>query len=197
MAMLSVALVSALRTGLLVWDKGNNHLNDLRRSGLVVQLLGDSIGGALPFNYTIRNGNVPFRKLAFDASSDGLRFVSRNSFKDGPNSLPRWIEIRWIRNSRGPGGALMAEERSIVPPDNLPRASVEWTGQLLQADSCSFDFLQTAVGNRAPLWTPDWRPVGEQLPAAVRLRCVRESKPIATVIPLDYAVSYAAGLRLN
>jgi prepilin-type N-terminal cleavage/methylation domain-containing protein len=197
MAMISAAVLSALRTGLLVWDKANHHIDDLRQSRILVELLKNSVGGALPFMYTLRNTGTPVRKLAFDGASDSIRFVSRSSFKDGPDSLPRWIEIRWIKRPDGTGGELVGEERGVLPPDNLPRETPYWTGQLLEADRCAFDFLENSSRLQAATWMPEWHPVGEHLPAAVRMRCMRQSKDIVSVIPLDYAPSYAAGLRLN
>jgi prepilin-type N-terminal cleavage/methylation domain-containing protein len=198
MAMISGVVLSAMRTGLLVWNKGTDHVEDLRRSRAVHQILNDSISGALPLMFGIRSGEGPVtRRLAFDGSTDHLRFVSRTSFKDGPNAIPRWIDLRWVRDSVNPSGALVAEERLIRPPDNLPDTSIYWTGSVLQADGCDFAFLDGAIVDRPATWLPEWRPLAEHLPKAIRIRCTMQSKEVVSVSPLDYAVSYAEGLRLN
>jgi prepilin-type N-terminal cleavage/methylation domain-containing protein len=196
MAMVSAAVLSGLRTGLLVWDKGNRHIDDLRHSGVVVQLLHGAIGSALPFVYTVKAESRPVQTLAFEAGHDHLRFVSRYSFKDGPNSLPRWIEIRWHGDAGKNTGELVVEERYILPPDNLPQSTVYWSGKLLQADTCVFDFLEN-LGDKPAAWTREWHPSLEQLPKAVRVRCVAQSKEMVSVTRLDYSDSFAAGLRLN
>lgn len=197
MAMVSAAVLSGLRTGLQVWDKGTNHVDELRRSRLVVQLMHDSIGSALPFMYTVRDGEARSRKLAFDAAPDHVRFVSRVSFKDGPGSVPRWIDIRWVPGAEKKPGQLVADERIVLPPDNLPDANVYWSGNLLSADSCAFEFLDSAPAEKSLEWTRDWRPLAEHLPKAIRVRCTARSGDMVLVDALDYAPSFTAGMRLN
>lgn len=198
MGMISAVVLSAMRTGLLAWDKGTDHVEDLRRSRAVHEILNESIGGALPFLYGVRSGEgVPSRKLGFEGNNGYIRFVSRASFKDGPGAIPRWIDLRWVRDSVNPSGALVAEERLIRPPDNLPDTSIYWSGSVLRADSCDFTFLDGAVVDKPAAWTSEWRPLTEHLPQAIRIRCMVESKEVVSVSLLDYAASYAAGLRLN
>jgi prepilin-type N-terminal cleavage/methylation domain-containing protein len=197
LAMISAAVLSGLRTGLQVWDKGTSHIDDLRSSRVAVQLLHDSIGDALPFVYMVKERDTRVRKLAFDASRDHVRFVSRSSFKDGPDGVPRWIDIRWSRDPQKKLGELIVEERTILPPDNLPDAAPSWRDIVLQADSCSFDFLDVNLDNRPNVWTPDWNPTVEHLPRAVRIRCSNQKKETVSVTSLEYAAAYTAGLRLN
>jgi len=197
MAMVSAAVLSGLRTGLLVWNKGTDHVEDLHRSRVAVQLLRDSISGALPFMYIVRSGETSSRKLAFEASPDHLRFVSRISFKDGPGSIPRWIDIRWLQDPGRKSGLLVVDERIILPPDNVPDAAPYWSGNLLQAESCSFDFLDGNAGEKPVEWVREWQPSAEHLPKAIRVRCVAQSKEVVVVNLLDYAASYTDGMRLN
>jgi prepilin-type N-terminal cleavage/methylation domain-containing protein len=197
MAMISAAVFSALRSGLLVWEKGTAHIDDLRRSRVVLELLHESIGGALPFMYAVQAENPTLRSLAFEASHDHLRYVSRTSFKDGPNSVPRWIDIRWQRDPDKQSGALVVEERTILPPRNVPDSAVSWTGRVLEASTCSFDFLERTSSADPAMWTQAWHPASEQLPKAVRIRCSGRSGEMVAVSALEYTVSYAAGLRLN
>jgi len=197
MAMISAVVLSGMRTGLLAWDKSTRHIEELRVSSLAFQVAHDAVAGALPFTYTVKGDKGPIRKLAFDGGVDSVRFVSRMSFKDGPGSIPRWVVIRWVRRANDVSGNLVVEERTITPPDNLPAPEIYWSGAGVQADGCSFDFLQFGRRDKPIAWTADWRPRSEQLPRAVRIRCTARSKETVSVIPLDYAASFAAGLRLN
>jgi prepilin-type N-terminal cleavage/methylation domain-containing protein len=195
LAMVSAAVVSGLRTGVMVWEKGSAHLDDLRRSRLVIQLLRAAVGGAMPFTYRIQNGDNAIQKLAFEANNSRLQFVSRNSFRDGPNSLPRWIDIRWVRDAGKAVGDLIVEERTILPPENGPGNRL-WSSTILQSESCAFSFLENS-DSFTSTWAEQWQPSREQLPKAVRLYCVGATEETTVVIPLDYAASYLAGLRLN
>jgi prepilin-type N-terminal cleavage/methylation domain-containing protein len=197
MAMISAVVVSGLRSGMLAWDKGTKHIEELRRSRVVFQVMHDAIAGALPLMYTVKTDKGPARRLAFDGGNNSVRFVSRMSFKDGPNSIPRWIFIRWMGGANEQSGKLIAEERTIIPPDNLPDAAIYWSGAVLEADRCSFDFLPLEAPGKLLVWTRDWRPLSDQLPKAIRIVCNARSKETSSVTALEYAASFAAGLRFN
>ena len=136
--------------------------------------------------------------LAFEGDRTSLRFVSRTSFKDGPDGIPRWIQIRWIADPAAPAGALSVEERRILPPDNTPDSTIYWQGTVLHGESCAFDFL-LAQPNKPVVWLQEWRyPANPTLPKAVRLNCaLKQKNTTKLVIPLDYAASSADGLTLR
>lgn len=193
MAMIAAVVLSAMRSGLTVWDKGGGHIDALRRSRVVFDVLNDQIRGSLPLTYTVKTGDRAAALLAFEGSSTELRFVSRASFKDGPDGIPRWVDLRW--NS----GELTVEERRILPPDNAADAAVLWRQAVLHGESCSFDFLSGSQSNRPPEWLSEWRyTANAPLPRAVRINCVLKAKDkVRLLIPLDYAASSAAGLTLR
>jgi prepilin-type N-terminal cleavage/methylation domain-containing protein len=200
MAMVAVVVLSAMRSGLAMWDKGGNHIEALRHSRFVVDVLHDQIRGALPITYTLRVNDRIVSPLAFEGDRTSLRFVSRTSFKDGPDGIARWIQIRWIAGSNSSAGALNVEERRILPPDNAPDAVVYWQGTILRSQSCSFDFL-AAQPNKPPVWLQEWRytpNTNTTLPKAVRLNCVLQGNDtMKLLVPLDYAASSAEGLSLR
>jgi hypothetical protein len=53
------------------------------------------------------------------------------------------------------------------------------------------------LSDKPAAWTPEWHPSFEQLPKAVRVRCIAQSKKMVSIATLDYSASFAAGLRLN
>jgi hypothetical protein len=198
MALVSVVVLAALRNSLTIWEKGTGHLDRLHRAHVVHEVLYEQIRSAIPFGYTIKVGEAAIRLLGFEGDRNHIRFVSRNSFKDGPNGIPRWVEIRWLANLQNGTGDLTAEERRILSPDNNPDSNVYLRENLLRANDCSFDFLKSSGPTEPAAWTQDWQPPKDAtLPRAVRLTCLVESKQIRSVIPLDYAASSAAGLLLR
>src|SRR5262249_16483746 len=163
MAMISAVVLSGLRTGMLAWDKGTKHIEDLRRSRVAFQVMHDAVAGALPLMYTVKTEKGPVRRLAFEGENDSVRFVSRMSFKDGPDSIPRWIVIRWMKGSNEASGRLIVEERTIMPPDNLPDSAIYWIGEVVDADRCSFEFLPLQAPGKPLAWMRNWRRLLDQL----------------------------------
>lgn len=199
MAMVAAVVLSATRSGMSMWNKGTSHIESLRRSRVVLDILNDQIRGAIPLVYIVRTAQGAATLLAFDGNRAGIRFVSRTSFKDGPEGIPRWIELRWNTDSVKPDGELIVEERRILSPDNSPDPTVYWRGELLHAQACSFDFLLGAQGNRPPLWLQEWHyPANSTLPKAVRLNCTEAGKAtIQSLIALDYSASSTVGFTLR
>jgi general secretion pathway protein J len=192
MAMLSVIILSALRSATLAWDKDTNRIEQLRRSRIATDILNDQIRGALPLTYTVRTTERVNSPLAFDGTRSGIRFVSRASFKDGPDGIPRWVDLKWA------DGSLNVEERRILSPDNLPDPNTYWRDSVFQGQSCTFDFLAQTASDQPAKWTDEWHyPAQPWLPRAVRLRCVSEGRTLRSVIPLDYALSSTMGLTLR
>jgi prepilin-type N-terminal cleavage/methylation domain-containing protein len=193
MAMVAAVVLSAMRSGMLVWDKGTKRIESVRRSRAVLEVLNDQIRGAIPLTYTTKNDDKVVLLLAFEGSSSSLKFISRSSFKDGPDGIPRWVDIRW--NSK----ELTVEERRLLSPDNVPDPTIYWHDTVFRGESCSFNFLTESQPNRPVTWQQEWHyPVNPGLPKAVRLNCVSQpDNNITLVTPLDYSASLAAGLRLR
>ena len=137
-------------------------------------------------------------RVAFEGGPDRLRFVSRFGLIEGPDDLPRWVDLHWTDDSLKNKGDLIVEERRILPPDNLPDPNVYWRDVVFQGQSCVFSFLAQTQTNEPALWTNEWHyPKQGTLPRAVRMQCLSEGKSGQLVIPLDYAVSSTIGLTLR
>jgi prepilin-type N-terminal cleavage/methylation domain-containing protein len=195
MAMVAAIVVTAMRSGVSVWNKGTSHIESLRRSRVVLDILDDQLRGAVPLSYTVRTSERPANVLAFDGSRIGIRFVSRSSFKEGPDGIPRWIDLQWNGDPQKAAGDLIVEERRILPPDNLPDSVVVWRGSVLHAETCSFHFLMDAQQSKPPAWLEEWHyPMHTTLPKAVRLNCLAAGKTTTRLlVPLDYYESSIAG----
>jgi prepilin-type N-terminal cleavage/methylation domain-containing protein len=199
MAMVAAVVVSAMRSGLSMWDKGTKHIETLRRSRVVLDLLNDQIRGALPLTYIVRAGDRIATLPAFDGARTSMRFATRTSFKDGPDGIPRWVSVAWTPDAETRSGQLIVEERRILPPDNAAEGAVYWRGTVFRGESCIFQFLLEAQAGKPAVWLEDWHfPPHTTLPRAVRLNCVSETKTsMQSVLPLDYAASSAAGWTLR
>jgi prepilin-type N-terminal cleavage/methylation domain-containing protein len=199
MAAIATVVLSATRSGMSMWDKGTNHIESLRRSRVVMDVLNDQIRGALPLTYEVRADDRVSALLAFEGTGTGLRFVTRTSFKDGPDGVPRWVHIHWNHDGQSSAGDLIVEERRILPPDNVPDPTVYWRGSVLGGSICSFAFLPPTQPNKPATWLQEWHyPANSTLPKAVRLDCILNDKStVRSVLPLDYAASSTVGLTLR
>ena len=104
------------------------------------------------------------------------------------------MDIHWTTDS------LIVEEHRILPPDNIPDPAVTWQGAVYKGEGCTFDYLTNAQLNKPAQWLEEWDSLlnNSALPKAVRLNCVLQNKtPVRSLVPLDYASSYAAGLQLR
>jgi prepilin-type N-terminal cleavage/methylation domain-containing protein len=194
MAVVATVVVSAMRSGMSMWDRGTAHIETLRHSRIVLDVLNDQIRGALPLTYTIRADQSQLMLVAFEGTRTGLRFVTRTSFKDGPDGIPRWVDIHWT------GDSLIVEEHRILPPDNTPDPGVYWRGAVYKGEGCTFDYLLNAQPNMSAQWLQESHnsPSNLALPKAVRLNCVLQNKAaVRSIVALDYASSSAAGLLLR
>jgi hypothetical protein len=199
MTMVAAVVVSATRSGLTMWKKGGDHVQTLRRSRTVLDILNDQIRGAMPLTYTVRTADRITNLLAFDGNRVAMRFVSRTSFKDGPDGIPHWVDLRWSQEPQNSAGELVIEERRILSPDNAADPTVSWHGSILEARSCLFDYLLNGQNNKPAIWLGEWHyPTNTALPKAVRMSCISVSKgSIQLLIPLDYFESSRAGMVLR
>src|SRR6185295_1566881 len=111
---IAILLSSGTRLSLDVSSRGNSKTEEIRRHQVERGLLRSQLQGALPYRYWIDVDGKRLERLAFDGRSDHIRFISRHGLLDGPDSLPRWVDL----------GRQGLEERRILSPDNLPADAV-------------------------------------------------------------------------
>ena len=179
LGILTAVVFSGLRTGLQIWTRGNSAIEEIQSSQMNLSMLRTQIQGALPLIVT-RGTNTA---LSFSGEEARLRFVTRTSFPDGPDSVPRWVELRWEPGAN----ALFAREFRVLSPGNGPAAEPLWEGRILEGEQFSVQFLARRLPGQHATWSTSWAETTMQLPAAVRLRFQQGGQQEEIISRLDYA----------
>jgi prepilin-type N-terminal cleavage/methylation domain-containing protein len=194
--LIAVLVSSATRLSLDASSRGEAKAQSIRTDQTVHSLLRNQVQGALPLRYWTEADDKRVEHLGFEGESNRLRFVSRDGLTDGPNSLPRWVDLRSSETANS-SGKLLVEEHRILSRDNLPGETAIARAELSNCTEPRFEYLD-ATGER-PAWLSAWNGLERRapLPAAVRLRCKAASNPVQLLIPLDYADQARQGMRLQ
>src|SRR6185503_16477036 len=99
----------------------------------VLAVLREQIAGILPVSYLVDVNSQRLQRFAFEGQSNHLRFVSRTSWRDGSNAVPRWIDLSW-------DGRLKIDERQMLSPLNAPAAQSLWKLDLDTFETFEFRF---------------------------------------------------------
>ena len=203
-AMLSTAMLFAMRTSVLVYQRTAQRMEENRRVVGIERIVTSQLGGVMAAvrMCTIEDG-PPGRTSFFAGNSGILRLVSSYSIAEGARGYPRIIEYRVLPSSSGQF-RLVATESAYTGPlstgpyctDPLP-ADPESTALLpappntatfVLADHlayCRISYHQPYninLFNESP-WMPLWtRP---DLPAAVRLEMRPAELVPGSLPPLD------------
>jgi general secretion pathway protein J len=197
MTLIGTVVISGLRTGMETTDRGSRAVRNLQRRQTVLTVIQAQVRGALPIQYA-DDASKPQQRVAFEGARSRLRFISNTSLWDGPDGIPRWIELDWSGSSTSVAPLRLREFR-MMPPFNTPQSAPLHETDLLPANRVEFEYLRRARGTELPRWLDSWRPEGiGELPAAVRMR-IEFKKDDATelVIPLEIAPTNWQGLWLQ
>jgi type II secretory pathway component PulJ len=191
LAGLMAVTYSGFSVALTMWEKTGRAAEEFDERQTAVSILQDQIRGALPLAYVQEVQGVPRQRLAFEGRPNRILFVSRTSWREGGNAVPRWIELTWDKQ-------LVIDERQILPKDNRRSERVLWHVESGIFEDLQFQYLVRAQPNRAAEWVDSWdfseRP---EMPAAVAIRYTIKGESVHTVIPLDYAEANWRGLLLQ
>lgn len=189
-------LASGTRLSLDASARGNSKAEAIRTEQIERDVLRRQLQGALPFRYWNRTESKREERVAFEGESDRIRFVSRHGTLEGPDSLPRWVELR---KEQMPGGLtkLILEEHRILSPDNEPSETVMARSQALSCDAIRFQYLDTT--GQKPEWLAAWTGSDRKapLPFAIRIQCTNADATAALLIALDYADAALQGMSLE
>jgi prepilin-type N-terminal cleavage/methylation domain-containing protein len=196
LGLIATMVVAGTRLGLDLAARGNANTDALRIEYLQRNLLRSQVRGSLPFLYWTRENNVRMEHSAFEGRSDSVRFVSRYGLKDGPDSLPRWVDIRPASDA-DPHGAIIVEEHRILPPDNQPETTAAARIEILNCAEVRFEYLDRS--GETPAWISTWDAAARKspLPSALRMECKTPREPMRMMIPLDYYDSGRQGLSFQ
>jgi prepilin-type N-terminal cleavage/methylation domain-containing protein len=196
LGLIATMVAAGTRLGLDLAARGNANTDALRIEYLQRDLLRSQVRGALPFLYGTRENNVRTEHSAFEGRSDRVRFVSRYGLKDGPDSLPRWVDIRPATDADAQG-AIIVEEHRILPPDNLPETIAAARIEIANCTEVRFEYLDRS--RETPAWISTWDAAVSKLPlpAALRMQCKTPKDPMRMMIPLDYYDSGRQGLSFK
>jgi type II secretory pathway component PulJ len=172
---------SGFRVALTMWEKVNEQSQEFERRQTVLTVLKEQIAGILPVLYFVDVDSQRRQRVAFEGQSNHLRFVSRTSWRDGSNAVPRWIDLNW-------DGRLKIDERHMLSPLNTPAEQSLWKLDLDTFEAFEFRFLLRGQPNRPAAWVETWNmEERRELPAAVAIDYKTREGSTALVIPLDYA----------
>ena len=169
MTLIGAVVLSGLRTGMETTDRGSRAVRNLERRQTVLGIVEAQVRSALPMQYSV-DAAKPQMHVAFEGNQNRLRLVSNNSLWDGPDGIPRWVELDW-NDPTGVEPRLRLREFRILPPFNTPEATALHESDLLPAARVEFAYMRHPRGTELPRWLDSWKPenLGE-LPAAVRIR---------------------------
>jgi general secretion pathway protein J len=196
LGLIATLLASGTRIALDTSGRGNRKAEQLRTGHLERELLRSQLQGALPFRYWTQVDEKRVDHVAFEGDPDRIQFVSRIGISDGPDSLPRWVDLRRQTAANGPT-KFVVEEHRILPPDNQPSQNVTANSESLNCMDLRFEYLDTT--GEKPNWLSAWHGAERKspLPSAVRIECKTAADSIKLLVPLDYAESAKQGMVLQ
>jgi prepilin-type N-terminal cleavage/methylation domain-containing protein len=204
---LSVAMLFAMRIGLLTFQKANANLMENRRVAGAQRILMDQIEGLIPLvtPCTGMEGGIGPRFGFFQGDSENLRLVSAYSLQQGWRGQAQILELTVIPGEKGGGVRLIVNElpftgsasagglcKGFVPdpilgtpiPQFAPVEAVP--SSFVLADNlefCRFSFLTPSPQPLLPpVWKPSWSLPG--WPRGVRIEMAPLQADSATLQPI-------------
>jgi prepilin-type N-terminal cleavage/methylation domain-containing protein len=170
-ALLSTALLMALRAGFQSYRKTSDRMDDNRRKWNVEAILGRQISGVMPIVSGCGAGFAPF----FRGNVTAMRFVSSYSMTEGARGLPRIIELQVTPSEKGGVRLVLNEHLYTGPASTAPFCGdtpvVVTPTSFVAADElayCRFSYRESIPDSVLPgNWLGAWGL--PNLPAAVRI----------------------------
>ncbi|PYS36279.1 MAG: hypothetical protein DMG14_24970 [Acidobacteria bacterium] len=189
-------LASGMSLGFDIAERGNARAEAMRMERIERDILRGQLQGALPLHYWIQDGDRRVDHIAFEGQPEHVRFVSRNGILEGPDGLPRWVDLQ-LEKASNSQTKLVVEEHRIESPDNSPAESITARAEMLSCSDIRFEYLDTT--GEKPQWFPAWTGAvpNAPLPFAIRLQCKTARDLVRLLIPLDYAESAQQGMALQ
>jgi len=217
LSVLSVAMLFAMRIGLLTFQKANTKLMENRRVAGAQRILEDQIEGLMPVvaPCTGMDGSLGAQFAFFQGDPQNLRLVSTYSLQQGWRGQAQILEFTVIPGDKGAGVRLIVNELAYDGPPNAGRlckgfipdpnlgimlpqfsAVVASPSSFVLADKlqfCRFSFL-TADPRQPlvpPVWKPSWAMTG--WPRGIRIEMAPLQEDSSTLQP----ITVTAPIRLR
>ena len=216
LSVLSVAMLFAMRIGLMTFQKANGKLMENRRVAGAQRILEDQIEGLMPVVAPcagMEGGGGP-KFSFFQGQPQILRLVSAFSLQQGWRGQAQVLEIAVIPGEKGVGVRLIVNELPFTGPSNAGRlcrgmvpdpemgtpipqfAPVEASpSSFVLADKlefCRFSFLTpNRQASLPPVWQPSWSMPG--WPRGVRIEMAPLQLDSSTLQP----ITVTAPIRLH
>jgi prepilin-type N-terminal cleavage/methylation domain-containing protein len=193
LGLIATMVTEGTRLSLDISSRGQKKADAMRQEHLQHSLLQSQLQGALPYHYWTQVDGNRLEQIAFEGGTDHLRFVSRYGIVDGPDGLPRWIDVH-KQSGAGTANTILVEEYKIFSPDNQP-GDVIARAEILNCSGIRFDYLD--MTEEVPKWVSGWGGSNRAapLPSAVRIACGQP--PAYLLVRLDYTESAAQGMWLQ
>ena len=216
LSVLSVAMLFAMRIGLMTFQKANGKLMENRRVAGAQRILEDQIEGLMPVVAPCAGmeGGAGPKFSFFQGQPQSLRLVSAFSLQQGWRGQAQILEMAVIPGEKGVGVRLIVNELPFTGPANAGRlcrgmvpdpemgtpipqfAPVEASpSSFVLADKlefCRFSFL---TPNRQPSLPPAWQPSWSRpgWPRGVRIEMAPLQLDSSTLQP----ITVTAPIRLH
>ncbi|MBI3694223.1 MAG: prepilin-type N-terminal cleavage/methylation domain-containing protein [Acidobacteria bacterium] len=210
LSLLSVAILTALRTGAMAWEKTNTNLMLDRRIASANAIFHAELEGIFPAWAQARPAgpNAPSTFLFFQGQPESMRFVTSYSLEAGPRAGLRLVELQVTPAERGkrvllnelPFESPRAAGRVVTGvlndgPEGRPRLVfapilAQPTSFVIadELEGCTFFYLTEDSLNERARFVPVWTRI-DRLPAAVSVQLIprRDSarlRAVSVVVPI-------------
>jgi len=195
LSVIATIIVAGTRLSIDVSERGNRKAEAIRTEQTARSLIRGQLQGALPYRYWTGTGNDRADHVAFEGEEERIRFVSRHGLMDGPDSLPRWVDLK-LQQGSGGLSRVVVEEHRILSPDNQPGEAITARAEL-NCGEVRFEYLD--LTGEKPQWLPAWTGKDRRapLPFAVRITCKPANESVQLLIPFEFADAARQGFRLQ
>lgn len=206
-ALLMASLVIGLRVASRAWERGEEHLQDLRKDRAQASLLTRQVASLVPYQVVSLVPELPGNFPILEATSSRLRFLS--SYDSRELNRVGLVLVEYAVVEAGPGRFTLALRETPVGDDEaLLRALIQEVGRnpetgetliiyrsfsvregdlrlLEELSRAQFEYFDPGTSDRPPAWQPEWKPKTEAAyPAAIRLRWQRGGQREEMFVPV-------------
>ncbi len=120
-SLISVGMLTAMRTSLMTLDKTRARLDDNRRTSGLEQMMTQQLGGAMPVTGDCATSRAVVSQVPiFFGTPQSLDFVSSYSMTEGSRGYPRFLQYQVIPDQGGTVKLVVNERLFSGPASTIP-----------------------------------------------------------------------------